>query len=267
MFTFNPFVQKSCNNKPYINLSNDTLVQCRMNSKFLTKKVLKISEWNFQQVHLYSTEVLHSRFLVTAYTVKFSNFSQNVYIMLRLDQGHHHPKLEVSGLTCPVQESNQGLRGGRWAHEPSNSLFIAIRNIYIRACSHGESSRNGPPVHVLHELTWSAIGCRPNSTCKASARHKPAAKTSGTCKSTYSKWSMIDHVRVTTLERLDHSHLHLKLEVPGLTCPGWKSKSEVGGKHSRKEPLKQLLNSYSDIYRCACNHGECPRQYIWFLVH
>jgi hypothetical protein len=29
--------------------------------------------------------------------------------MKRLNQGHIHPKLEVTGLTCPGWESNQGL--------------------------------------------------------------------------------------------------------------------------------------------------------------
>ncbi len=43
-----------------------------------------------------------------------------------------------------------------------------------------------PSVHVIHEYTWTALGCWPNSTCKASAKHLPDAKTLGTCKSTYS---------------------------------------------------------------------------------
>ncbi len=40
-------------------------------------------------------------------------------------------------------------------------------------------------------------------------------------------------------ERLDQGHLHPKLEVPGLARV-----SAVGGEHSRKEPLEQLVNSY-----------------------
>jgi hypothetical protein len=32
-----------------------------------------------------------------------------------------------------------------------------------------------------------------------------------------------NHVGVTTIERLDQSHLYPHLEVPGLTCPGWES--------------------------------------------
>jgi hypothetical protein len=48
------------------------------------------------------------------------------------------------------------------------------------------------------------------------------------------------------MERLDQGHLHHKLEVPGLTCPGWKSNLGqwayvVGGEHSRKEPFEQLI--------------------------
>ncbi len=33
--------------------------------------------------------------------------------MMRLDQGHLHPKLEAPGLTCPGRESIPVLRGGR----------------------------------------------------------------------------------------------------------------------------------------------------------
>jgi hypothetical protein len=36
-------------------------------------------------------------------------------IMERLDQGHLHPKLEVSRLICPGRELNPGLHGGRRA--------------------------------------------------------------------------------------------------------------------------------------------------------
>jgi hypothetical protein len=43
------------------------------------------------------------------------------------------------------------------------------------------------------------------------------------------------------MERFDQGHLHLKLEVPGLTCSGQESNS-VGGKHSRKEPFEQLIH-------------------------
>ncbi len=45
-------------------------------------------------------------------------------------------------------------------------------------------------------------------------------------------------------ERLDQGHLHPKLEVPGLTCLS--RESNPGGEHSRKEPFKQLVNSYSE---------------------
>jgi hypothetical protein len=50
------------------------------------------------------------------------------------------------------------------------------------------------------------------------------------------------------MERLDLGHLHPNLKVPRLTCPGWGSNlaSGVGGKHARKEPLEQLVNSYSE---------------------
>ncbi len=31
----------------------------------------------------------------------------------------------------------------------------------------------------------------------------------------------LNHVGVTTIERLDQSHLSPNLKVPGLTCPDW----------------------------------------------
>ncbi len=65
-----------------------------------------------------------------------------------------------------------------------------------------------------------------------------AAKTSGTCKSMYSLSSRTDHVGVTTMRRLDQGHLHPKIVVPRLTA--------VGGEHSRKEPMEQLVNRYSE---------------------
>ncbi len=44
------------------------------------------------------------------------------------------------------------------------------------------------------------------------------------------------------------SHLHPKLEVPGLICPGLESypASVVGREYSNKEPFQQLVNSYSE---------------------
>jgi hypothetical protein len=50
------------------------------------------------------------------------------------------------------------------------------------------------------------------------------------------------------MKRLDQGHLHSKLEVPGLACPGRKSNQglRVGGEHSRREPFEQLVNSYAE---------------------
>jgi hypothetical protein len=50
-----------------------------------------------------------------------------------------------------------------------------------------------------------------------------------------------NHVRVSTIERLDQSHHCPNLEVPGLTRPG-----RVGSENSRKEPSRQLVNGYSE---------------------
>jgi hypothetical protein len=70
--------------------------------------------------------------------------------MKRLDQGHLHPKLEVPGL-IPGRESNLGLyvcwEASTLEKSHSNSLLIAIRNIYI--LDHDMA----PPVHESHEHT------------------------------------------------------------------------------------------------------------------
>jgi hypothetical protein len=50
-----------------------------------------------------------------------------------------------------------------------------------------------------------------------------------------------------SMERLDQGHLHPKLVVPELTCPGNRTRaSRVGGEHSRKEPSGRLVDSYSE---------------------
>ncbi len=92
----------------------------------------------------------------------------------------------------------------------------------------------------IHELTWTALGCRPKSTCKASAKHLPAAKTWGTCKSVYSLLNRTDHVGVTTMKRLDQDHLHPISEVQGLTCPDQELNPGLRDReHSRKETFEQ----------------------------
>jgi hypothetical protein len=55
---------------------------------------------------------------------------------------------------------------------------------------------------------------------------------------------VLNHVRVTTIERLDQSHLYPKLEDPRLTCPAGNQTQAtyMGSEHSRKEPSRQLVN-------------------------
>jgi hypothetical protein len=69
--------------------------------------------------------------------------------------------------------------------------------------------KNSGELHRIIELFTQKIVTklkfgRPSSTSKASAKHLPAAKTSGTCKSMYSLSSRTDQVGVTTMERLDY---------------------------------------------------------------
>ncbi len=97
-----------------------------------------------------------------------------------------HPKLEVPGLTCrpagkPTRSSTVGGEYSR--KELFERLLIAIRNIYIlyESATSGKCLRHGFPQCMcymnIHEHTLSALRCRPNSTCKASAKYLPAAKT------------------------------------------------------------------------------------------
>ncbi len=46
------------------------------------------------------------------------------------------------------------------------------------------------------------------------------------------------------MQRLDQGHLHPKLEVPRLTCPGRESNLGLlgGVEHSRKETLEQVMD-------------------------
>ncbi len=115
---------------------------------------------------------------------------------------------------------------------------------------HGKCLRHGSPQCMcymnIHDHTWTALGFRPNSTCKASERHLPAAKTSGTYKSTYSLSRRTDHVGITTMMRLDQGHWHPKLEVPRLTCLGRDLNS---GLHSGRQAINMSVR----------DHGECSR--------
>jgi hypothetical protein len=61
------------------------------------------------------------------------------------------------------------------------------------------------------------------------------------------------------MERLEQGHLHPKLEVPGLTWPGREWNPGLrGGRHSRKEPFKQLFNSYSEHLHMSPRHASPP---------
>ncbi len=63
------------------------------------------------------------------------------------------------------------------------------------------------------------------------------------------------------LKRLDQGHLHSKLEVPGLTCPGRELNPGLhgGGRHSRKELFEQLVNSYLEHLHMIAQPRENAR--------
>ncbi len=103
--------------------------------------------------------------------------------MKRLNQVYLHPKLEVPGLAYPNPELNLGLQWKEHTWKSHwNSFLIAIRNIYKWVRNRGECSRHDYPLCMcymsIQENTWTAVGCRPNSTFKVSAKTLPAAKTS-----------------------------------------------------------------------------------------
>jgi hypothetical protein len=71
---------------------------------------------------------------------------------------------------------------------------------------------------------------------------------------------VFNHVGVTTMKRLDKGHLHPKLEVSSLACPGQESNppSAVGGEHSRKEPFNSLLFLIRYLYNTVYSANEGP---------
>ncbi len=143
----------------------------------------------------------------------------------------------------------------------SKELFEQLYNSYLEHLH--LSPQHSLPVHMVtwtcvHEHTWAALGCRPNSTCKLfNPEYWHQART---CKSTYSLSSKTDHAGVTTMERFYQGHLHPKLGVPRLTCLGGNQTqvSAVGGEHSSKELFKRSNHSYSEHLHIS------PWQYITF---
>ncbi len=64
-------------------------------------------------------------------------------------------------------------------------------------------------------------------------------------------------LNVSRLKRLHQGHLHPKLQVPGLTCPGRESNlaSAIGGEHSRKKPLKIHITQSCFSYKFKGNNS------------
>ncbi len=132
--------------------------------------------------------------------------------MERLDQGHLHPKQEVPGLTFPSRESNMGLPGGWRAIYSRKEPFQQLVIIYSKHIHF--SPQHGSPQCMwymnIHENTWIALYdvgwivlARRIACCLADDLQV-----------------RVFRIGVTTRERFDQGHLHPKLEVPGLTCPG-----------------------------------------------
>ncbi len=116
----------------------------------------------------------------------------------------------------------------------SNCLIIAIRNIYIWAHDMAPPSACVTNNNI-HEHTWTALGCRPNSTCKADGL--------------LLSWRLASprffiHVGVTTMERLDHT----KLEVLGMTCFGRESNPGLYGGRQHSSHSNSLIMAIRNIY-------------------
>ncbi len=130
-------------------------------------------------------------------------------------------------------------RGEHFRKEP----FEQLVNSYSKHLH--TSPRHGSPQCMcymnIHEHTWTALGCRPKSTCKADGLMP-------------NRWlaspRVRNHIEVTIMKRLDHGHPHPELEIPGLTCPAGNCTraSTRGGEHSRKKPFDSLLIAIRNIY-------------------
>ena len=123
---------------------------------------------------------------------------------------------------------------------------MAFWNIYIWA------SDMAPPSACVTWHTWTALGCRPNSTCKASGLLPSWRLASSEC---------FESHRVTTIERLDQSHLCPNLEVPGLTCPGQESNPARPPVWEASTLEKNHPDSFSDPLHMS------PRQFhSWEII-
>ncbi len=83
----------------------------------------------------------------------------------------------------------------------------------------------------LHEHTWAALVCRPNSC----VYQRYITLTNTEC---------LNHVGVTTMKVI--SILHYRSRNWHVLTGNWTRASTVGGEHCRKEPFEELVNSYSE---------------------
>jgi hypothetical protein len=113
----------------------------------------------------------------------------------------------------------------------TNSVFMAIWHIYIWARNQWRMLATWlPPVHVLHEHTWTHMNCtriRAKYHLQGISKQLPAVKQDRSCRGS-PPWKDLT--------------IHPKLEVPGLRFLS--RASMVGGEHSRNEPLEQLVNFF-----------------------
>ncbi len=153
------------------------------------------------------------------YDTRGRQVEATVYSLCRLREVRQSSLLCLHKLTFKTWKCGKEASTLEKSH--SNSLYnVQLVNGYSEHL-HLSLRHGSTQCMNIHEHTWTVLGCRPNSTCKADGL-LPSWRPASPCVS--------NHVGVTTMERLDQGHLHPKLEVPGLTCLGRESNPGLWGR-------------------------------------
>ncbi len=142
----------------------------------------------------------------------------------RLDQGHHHPKLDVRDWHVFARNRTRASVVG--GEHSSKELFEQR----VNTCSehlHMNLRHGSPQCRWLHKQ-WTSmnvheLGCRPNSTCKLSNPEYWHQAITSPCIHCQARQI------ITTMVRLDHGQIHPKLEVPRRPCLGRESNPGLHG--------------------------------------
>ncbi len=177
----------------------------------------------------------------------------------RLDQSHLYPNLEVPGLTH-VMARNWTLASRVWSKHSRKESSRQLVNGYSEHLH--MSPWHGSPPHQcmcymnIHEHTWTALAYRPHRTCKADGLLPSKCLASP---------HVSNHVGVTTIARLDQSHVYPNLEVPGLIYSGRESNPGLPhGKRALQKVLsRQLGTGYSEHLHMS--RGNAKRRTLVYI--